>query len=98
MRRALTAGIVGVAALVSTAVSHHGRRVDPRGEAEEGNRRALAAEQRLGAKALAAEPVASALAPGLDSERVFPYGDYFELAVDSASLTQAIWGEGVSYE
>jgi len=28
----------------------------------------------------------------------FPYGDYFELAVDSAGLTQAIWGEGVSYD
>jgi hypothetical protein len=26
-----------------------------------------------------------------------PYGDYFELDIDSAGLTQAIWGEGPSY-
>ena len=28
----------------------------------------------------------------------FPYGDYFELSVDSAGLTHAIWGEGASYD
>jgi len=28
---------------------------------------------------------------------LMPYGDYFELAVDSAGATQAIWGEGPSY-
>jgi hypothetical protein len=26
-----------------------------------------------------------------------PYGDYFELDIDAAGLTQAIWGEGPSY-
>jgi hypothetical protein len=26
-----------------------------------------------------------------------PYGDYFEIDIDSAGLTQAIWGEGPSY-
>jgi hypothetical protein len=26
-----------------------------------------------------------------------PYGDYFELAIDGAGLTQAIWGEGPSW-
>ena len=26
-----------------------------------------------------------------------PYGDYFELDIDSAGQTQAIWGEGPSY-
>jgi hypothetical protein len=28
----------------------------------------------------------------------FPYGDYFELAVDSGGLAHAIWGEGMSYD
>jgi hypothetical protein len=27
----------------------------------------------------------------------FPYGDYLELTVDSAGVTQAIWGEGASF-
>jgi hypothetical protein len=26
-----------------------------------------------------------------------PYGDYFEMAVDSNGATQAIWGEGPNY-
>lgn len=28
---------------------------------------------------------------------VFPYGDYFEMAVDGAGKNHAIWGEGISY-
>jgi hypothetical protein len=27
----------------------------------------------------------------------FPFGDYFQLSIDSAGKTQACWGEGLSY-
>lgn len=28
----------------------------------------------------------------------FPYGDYFEIAVDSSGMAHALWGEGASYD
>jgi hypothetical protein len=28
----------------------------------------------------------------------FPFGDYFEMAVDSQGTTQVVWGEGYNYD
>jgi Neuraminidase (sialidase) len=28
----------------------------------------------------------------------FPFGDYFELAIDDAGVTHAVWGEGLNYD
>ena len=28
----------------------------------------------------------------------FPFGDYFELAIDDRGSTHAVWGEGFSYD
>jgi hypothetical protein len=28
----------------------------------------------------------------------FPFGDYFELAIDDRSITHAVWGEGMNYD
>ena len=27
----------------------------------------------------------------------FPFGDYFEMAIDNLGRTQAVWGEGLNY-
>jgi hypothetical protein len=44
----------------------------------------------------------STYAAGLDYVKPegfsFPFGDYFELAIDSDGLTHAIWGEGANYD
>ena len=32
-----------------------------------------------------------------DAGYAFPYGDYFEIAVDGDDLTHIIWGEAASY-
>ena len=28
----------------------------------------------------------------------YPFGDYFELAIDDRGATQAVWGEGLNYD
>jgi len=49
-----------------------------------------------------AETRLSSYVPGFDyidpSGFKFPFGDYFGLAIDSQGDTQAVWGEGLTYE
>jgi hypothetical protein len=28
----------------------------------------------------------------------FPFGDYFEIAIDDRGVTHAVWGEGMNYD